>query len=73
MSQTQATEKNAELSVENVGGIDTTEIALTRRHITDWPERHQPHPTTAGVGGDTRGRVYFVQGQRRLQRGNPHP
>jgi len=29
MSKTQATEKNAELTVENVGGIDTTEIALS--------------------------------------------
>ncbi|PSP72270.1 chromosome segregation protein SMC [Halobacteriales archaeon QH_9_66_26] len=29
MSQTQATEKNAELRVENIGGIDTTEIALS--------------------------------------------
>ena len=29
MSQTQATEEHAELSVENVGGIDTTEIALS--------------------------------------------
>jgi len=29
MSQTQATEKNAELTVENVGGIDTTDITLS--------------------------------------------
>ncbi|MGN8215794.1 ATP-binding protein [Halococcus salifodinae] len=29
MSQTQAPEEHAELSVENVGGIDTTEIALS--------------------------------------------
>ena len=29
MSQTQATEKHAELSVENVGGIDSTEIAFS--------------------------------------------
>jgi len=29
MSQAQATEKNAELTVENVGGIDSTEIALS--------------------------------------------
>ena len=29
MSQTQATEEHAELSVENVGGIDSTEIAFS--------------------------------------------
>ena len=29
MSQSQVTKKHAELSVENVGGIDTTEIALS--------------------------------------------
>jgi recombinational DNA repair ATPase RecF len=29
MSQTRATEEHAELSVENVGGIDSAEIALS--------------------------------------------
>ena len=29
MSQSQTTEKHAKLSVENIGGIDTTEIAFS--------------------------------------------
>ena len=29
MSQSQVTKKHAELSVENVGGIDTTDITLS--------------------------------------------
>ena len=55
MSQSRATEKHAELSVENVGGIDTTEIALspgvtslTGRNATNRTSLLQALMTTLG-------------------------